>query len=65
VDALKVALHRGDWLSPLLTRKARAAAATSLRRIGTAQALEVLKHAASSGSRGTRRAARAQLSDLP
>ncbi|MBA2302615.1 MAG: HEAT repeat domain-containing protein [Acidobacteria bacterium] len=61
VDTLKVALHRGDWWAPLLTRKARAAAAGSLRRIGTPQAVDVLKTAAATGSRGARAAARAQL----
>ncbi len=61
VDALKTALHRGDWWAPLRTRRARAAAATSLRKIGTPQALDVLRSAASTGSRGTRNAAKAEL----
>lgn len=64
VEALKTALHRGDWWAPLRTRRARAAAAVSLRRIGTPQALDVLRTAAIRGSRGTRVAARAGLSQL-
>jgi hypothetical protein len=61
VDALALALHRGDWWAPLLTRKARAAAASSLRKIGTTHAVDVLKAASTGGSRGARAAARAQL----
>ena len=64
VDALKTALHRGDWWAPLRTRKERAAAAAALRRIGTPQALDTLRAAATSGSRGTRAAARASLSQV-
>lgn len=61
VDALKLALHRGEWWAPLRTRRSRSAAAASLRRIGTPQAVDVLQTASASGSRGTRSAARAQL----
>lgn len=64
VDALTTALHRGDFWAPVRTRKARAAAAASLRRIGTPHALDVLKAAATQGSRGTRAAARAQIEGL-
>lgn len=64
IDALKAALHGGDLWAPIRTRKARAAAAASLRRIGTPQAIDVLKNAARSGPRGTRAAARAQLAQL-
>lgn len=64
VDALKDALHRGEFWAPVRTRKARSAAAASLRRIGTPQALDVLKAAARTGSRGTRSAARAQIGGL-
>ena len=64
VDALKTALHRGEWWAPLRTRRERAAAATSLRKIGTPQALDVLRSAASTGSRGTRNAAKAELALL-
>lgn len=61
VDALKFALHAGDWWAPLRTRKARAAAAASLRRIGTPAALEVLQAASTNGGFGVRAAARAEL----
>ena len=61
VDALKSALYRGEWWAPLRTRRMRAAAAAALRRIGTPPALDVLRTAAASGSRGTRSAARAEL----
>ena len=64
VDVLKEALHRGDLWAPARTRKARSAAAASLRRIGTPQAIDALQSAARSGSRGTRAAARAHLTGL-
>jgi hypothetical protein len=64
VETLKDALHRGDFWAPLRTRKARAAAAASLRKIGTAPAIEALKAAASHGSRGARTAAREGLAGL-
>jgi HEAT repeat protein len=64
VDVLKDALHRGDLWAPMRTRKARAAAAASLRRIGTPQAIDTLQSAARTGSRGTRAAARAHLTGL-
>ena len=64
VDALKTALYRGEWWAPLRTRKERAAAAAALRRIGTPQALEVLRAAATSRNRGTRAAARASLTQV-
>jgi HEAT repeat protein len=61
IEALKVALHRRDFWAPFRTRRARAAAAAALRRIGTPAALDVLKSASASGSRGARAAARAQV----
>jgi hypothetical protein len=64
VDALKIALYRGEWWAPLRTRTARAAAAASLRKIGTPQALDVLKAAAAHGNRGTRAAAREGMAQL-
>ena len=64
VDALKTALFRGDWWAPLRTRKERAAAAAALRRIGSPQAFEALRVAATTGSRGTRAAARASLAQV-
>ena len=64
IDALKTALFRGDWWAPLRTRKERAAAAAALRRIASPEAFEVLRVAATSGSRGTRAAARASLAQV-
>jgi hypothetical protein len=61
VDALKYALHQGDLWSPFQTRAHRLAAADALARIGTDQAMEVLREASEEGSRGVRRAARAAL----
>jgi hypothetical protein len=62
VEALRVALHQGDFWSPLATRRLRSAAAQALRKIGTPAALEVLREASSRGPRGVRAAARAELS---
>jgi HEAT repeat protein len=61
VDALKFALHQGDFWSPLATRKLRAAAAQALRKIGTPAALEVLREASARGPWGVRAAARSEL----
>ena len=62
VEALKLALHQGDFWSPLATRRLRSAAAQALRRIGTPAALDVLREASSRGPRGVRAAARSELS---
>jgi HEAT repeat protein len=64
VEALKVALHHGDWQAPFQTRRLRAAAAQALRRIGTPAALDVLREASTHGPRGVRSAARSQLGGL-
>jgi hypothetical protein len=64
VDALKFALHQGDWWAPLKTRRLRTAAAASLRRIGSPAALDVLRGASTRGPRGVRSAARAELARL-
>lgn len=62
VQALKTALHEGDWWAPVRTRRFRTAAAASLRRIGTPAALDALRVAAGRGRpRGERSAARAEL----
>ena len=62
VEALKAALHEGDCWAPLRTRVAcAAAAAQALRRLGTPAALDVLREASSTGPRGARAAARAEL----
>ena len=64
IDALKFALHQGDWWAPLRTRRLRSGAAGALRRIGTPQALDVLREASARGPLGVRRAARAELGRL-
>jgi hypothetical protein len=62
VEALKFALHQGDFWSPRATRRLRLAAAQALSRIGTPAALEVLRAASARGPRGVRAAARRELS---
>jgi len=64
VEALKEALQRGDWLAPLRTRRARAAAAQALRKIGTPAAVAALEEASTRGPRGVRAAAKAELKRL-
>jgi hypothetical protein len=64
IDALKFALYEGDWWAPLRTRRARTAAATSLRRIATPAALDVLRSASTRGTFGVRAAARGELARL-
>jgi hypothetical protein len=61
VEVLKEALLEGEWWAPGRTRRARGAAAAALRRIGSAAALDVLRAAARTGSRGVRTAARAEV----
>lgn len=63
VEALKRALHAGEWWAPLSNRKYRGAAAHALHRIGTPEAIEVLRAASTSGGFGVRRAARTELED--
>ena len=64
VDALKAALHQGDWWAPGRTRRARSAAAAALRRIGSPAALDALRTASTTGSRGVRTAARSELAHI-
>ena len=64
VEALKHALQQGHWTAPMRTRRARAAAAHALRKIGTAPALAALHEASTRGPRGMRAAARAELKQL-
>ncbi len=64
VGPLKEALQHGDWLAPIRTRRARAAAARSLRHIGNTAAIEALREASTRGSRGVRSAAKAELGQL-
>jgi len=62
---LQQVLNRGDWWAPFRTATLRQAAAASLRRLGTPDALAVLESAASTGSLGVRKAARAHLATSP
>ena len=64
VGALKEALERGDWWAPVRTRRLRAAAAAALRKVGTPQAIDVLRMVSTRGSRGARAAARSELALL-
>lgn len=64
IDALKRALHRGDWWAPVRTRALRVAAATALRRIHTPGAVEVLRDAVNRGPRGVRSVALAALARM-
>src|SRR5439155_6346667 len=64
IPALQQALRRGEWWTPRRSALLRGAAAAALARIGTPLAAAALAEAASSGSRGTRAAARAQISRL-
>jgi HEAT repeat protein len=61
VAALTFALHQGEVWSPMRTRRLRAAAAASLRSIGTPEAIEALRTSSARGPRGARSAARAEL----
>ena len=61
IGALKDALHAGTWWTPLSNRKYRGAAAHALNRIGTPEAIAVLRSASSNGGLGVRMAARAEL----
>jgi HEAT repeat protein len=64
IEALTFALQQGDWWTPIRNRRFRAAAAESLRRIGTSAALEALRRASAQGPLGARLAARSQLSQM-
>ncbi len=58
VESLREALYRGDWWAPRRTSSLRSAAAASLARIATPEALDVLEQALSTGPRGVRSAVR-------
>jgi hypothetical protein len=64
IEALKRALHAGGWWPPFGNQKFRAAAAHSLRRIGSPPALDILRAASAGGASGVRAAARAELARL-
>jgi hypothetical protein len=61
VEALKFALHQGDWWAPFTTRRLRGAAAQALRQIGTPAALDALRESSEHGPRGVRAAAKTEL----
>ena len=61
VDPLKEALYRGEWWAPRRTAVLRRTAAAALVRMGTPGALNILREAAGSGSRGVRAVARPAL----
>jgi len=61
VQALTVAIHQGELWAPIRTRRLRALAATSLRAIGTPEAIDALREISDRGPRGARAAAKAQL----
>ncbi len=61
IEPLTEVLHRGEWWAPRRTAALRSVAAAALARIGTPEAIAALEHAAGSGSRGVRAAARAHL----
>jgi HEAT repeat protein len=59
VDLLKDALYAGEWWAPFRTAEVRRIAATALRDVGSARALQVLEDATQRGPRGVKAAARA------
>lgn len=65
VSMLKDILDRGEWYAPNRTARIRAAAARALRAIASPSAVRVLEGAASGGSGGVRRAAKAALAEPP
>lgn len=65
IRALQQVLLRGRWWAPFRTTAQRQAAATSLRKLGTPEALAVLEAAANNGGRAVRRIARAQVAQFP
>jgi HEAT repeat protein len=64
VDGLKFALHQGTWWSPFRTHRRRTAAAAALRKIGSPPAIDALRLASTSGSRGGRSIARSELARI-
>ena len=64
IRALQQVLLRGRWWAPFRTTTQRQAAATSLRKLGTPEALGILESAATSGGRAVRKIARAQVAQF-
>jgi len=65
IRALQQVLLRGHWWAPFRTTTQRQAAATSLRKLGTPEALAVLEAAVSNGGWRVRKIARSQIEQLP
>jgi len=65
IRALQQVLARGRWWAPFRTTTQRQAAATSLRKLGTPEALAILEAAAKNGGRAVRKIARAQVAQFP
>jgi len=65
VTALRTILHRGEWYAPGRTARLRAAAARALRAINLPSAERALSEAATEGTGGVKRAARAALAEAP
>jgi hypothetical protein len=61
IESLKVVLHTGQWFRPFSSRRFRASAAHALARIGSEDAIAVLRDASTNGALGVRAAARAEL----
>jgi hypothetical protein len=61
IQTLGRVLYAGYWWAPLRTSAFRKAAAASLRRLGSPEAIEALKQAAETGNRGVRSAARPEV----
>ncbi len=64
IEALKYALHQGDWWAPFATRRLRTAAAQAIRKIGTPAAIEALRECSERGPRGVRTAAKTELARM-
>jgi HEAT repeat protein len=64
IRALQQVLSRGHWWAPFRTASQRQAAAASLRKLGTPEAVAVLEAAANNGPRAVRKIARAQIAHV-
>lgn len=65
IPPLRDALYRSDWWAPRRSAVLRRAAAAALARIGTSDADDVLRDAATHGPRGVRAAVAASLARVP
>jgi len=57
-EALRTALHRGEWWAPARTSRLRRSAAAALQRIASPESQAVLADAAATGGRGVRKVVR-------